>query len=66
MYVAFDQLPPDARVWIYQANRLLSAPEIMSVLPSLAHFAEEWTSHGRSLLASAEFLRQHFFGYWPR
>ena len=60
MHVAFDQLPPTARVWIYQANRLLSAPEIMSVLPSLAHFAEEWTSHGRSLLASAEFLHQHF------
>jgi hypothetical protein len=32
----------------------------VAVLPSLARFAEEWTSHGRSLLASAEFLHQHF------
>jgi hypothetical protein len=60
MYVAFDQLPPEARVWIYQASRLLSASEIVAVMPALARFAEEWTSHGRNLLASAEFLHQHF------
>ncbi|WP_201978022.1 hypothetical protein [Hymenobacter rubidus] len=60
MYVAFDQLPPEARVWVYQASRLLTGPEVVTVLPSLAHFAEEWTSHGRSLHASAEFLHQHF------
>jgi hypothetical protein len=60
MYVAFDQLAPTARVWIYQASRLLTGPEIMPVLPLLARFAEEWTSHGRSLLASAEFLHQQF------
>jgi len=60
MYVAFDQLPPEARIWIYQASRPLSAAEILSVMPTLARFADEWTSHGRSLLASAEFLHQHF------
>lgn len=60
MYVAFDQLPPNARVWIYQANRQLTGPEIVAVLPQLARFAEEWTSHGRTLHASAEFLHQHF------
>jgi hypothetical protein len=60
MYVAFDQLPPDAQVWIYQASRPLSGAEIMPLLPVLANFAEEWTSHGRSLLASAEFLHQQF------
>jgi hypothetical protein len=60
MYVAFDQLPPEARVWIYQASRQLSTQEIVGVLPSLARFAEEWTSHGRSLHASAQFLHQQF------
>ncbi|WP_426058432.1 hypothetical protein [Hymenobacter sp. B1770] len=60
MYVAFDQLPPETRVWIYQASRQLSAQEIVAVLPSLARFAEEWTSHGRSLHASAQFLHQQF------
>jgi hypothetical protein len=60
MYVAFDQLPPTARVWIYQASRPLTGPEAVSVLPQVARFSEEWTSHGRSLLASAEVLHQHF------
>jgi hypothetical protein len=60
MYVSFDQLPPTARVWIYQAGRQLASQDIIAVLPRLAQFAEEWTSHGRSLLASAEFLHQQF------
>ena len=60
MYVAFDQLPATARVWIYQASRPLTSEETVGLLPVLARFAEEWTSHGRSLLASAEVLHQHF------
>lgn len=60
MYVAFDQLPPSARVWIYQANRQLTSQEVVGALPALARFAEEWTSHGRTLLASVEFLHQQF------
>lgn len=60
MYVSFDQLPPTARIWIYQANRPLASEEIIPVLPALAQFAEEWTSHGRTLLASAEFLHRQF------
>jgi hypothetical protein len=60
MYVSFDQLPPTARVWIYQASRPLTSEEIIPVLPTLAQFAEEWTSHGRTLLASAEFLHRQF------
>jgi len=60
MYVSFDRLPPHARVWIYQANRPLTEEELMRVLPHLASFAEAWTSHGRDLLASAQFLHQQF------
>ncbi len=60
MYVAFDHLPPRARVWIYQASRPLSEEELMPLLPRLAAFAEEWTSHGRQLAASAQFLHRQF------
>lgn len=60
MYVAFDHLPDGARIWVYQASRALTTTEIMAVLPHLARFAEEWTSHGRSLQASAEILHQQF------
>lgn len=60
MYVAFDHLPPQARVWIYQASRPLAEEEIMPLLPRLAAFAEEWTSHGRQLVASAQLLHRQF------
>jgi len=60
MYVAFDQLSDQARVWIYQASRPLTSDELIRVLPQLARFGEEWTSHGRALLASAEFLHRQF------
>ena len=60
MYVAFDHLPPQARVWIYQASRPLTEEELMPLLARLAAFAEEWTSHGRQLAASAQFLHRQF------
>jgi len=60
MYVAFDHLPPQARVWVYQASRPLAEAEILSLLPRLAAFAEEWTSHGQQLAASAQFLHRQF------
>ncbi|TGD78037.1 hypothetical protein [Hymenobacter wooponensis] len=60
MYVPFNQLPASARLWIYQANRPLTEAELAAVQPILQQFAEEWTSHGRSLQASAEIFHQQF------
>lgn len=60
MYIAFDQLSPRARVWIYQASRALTPEESVGCLPQLAQFAESWTSHGRDLLASGVILHQQF------
>ncbi|MCC2545792.1 hypothetical protein LJY25_04990 [Hymenobacter sp. BT175] len=60
MFVSFAALPGTARIWIYQASRPLTAAELAAVEPALTRFANEWTSHGRSLLASAAFLHQQF------
>jgi hypothetical protein len=60
MFVSFDQLPDSARIWIYQASRPLTAAEVNGLQPALAQFAEAWTSHGRSLQASAAVLHQQF------
>lgn len=60
MYVEFDQLPPQARVWIYQASRPLTESELAAVKPALHRFAVEWTSHGRTLHAAVEFRHQQF------
>ena len=60
MNVAFGSLPARARVWIYQASRPLAEEEIVGLLPRLAAFAEEWTSHGRQLAAAAQVLHRQF------
>ena len=60
MFVPFHQLPPHARVWIYQADRPLTAAEQARVQPALAQFADAWTSHGRTLHASAALLHDQF------
>lgn len=60
MYIPLDQLPDRSRVWIYQANRPLSAAEVAEVQPRLVRFVEEWTSHGQRLQASADILHRQF------
>lgn len=60
MYVPFEQLPASARIWIYQANRPLAPTELAAMQPVLQQFANDWTSHGRSLAASAAVLHQQF------
>jgi hypothetical protein len=52
MYVTIDKLPKTSRVWIYQANRNLSAPEIALITKSLTQFCEQWAAHGTPLQTS--------------
>ena len=60
MNVAFEQLPPSARIWIYQASRPLTAAEQAAAAPALAQFAAAWTSHGQQLQAAAAFRHDLF------
>ena len=60
MYIPFNELPPHARLWIYQANRPLPEAEQAEIKPLLQRFAEEWSSHGTGLQASAELLHSQF------
>lgn len=60
MYIPFDQLPPQARLWIYQASRPFTEAEQSEIKPMLERFAAEWSSHGRDLQASAELLHNQF------
>lgn len=60
MYIPFDELPPQARIWIYQASRPLTAAEQAEIKPLLEQFATDWSSHGTNLQASAELLHDRF------
>ncbi|WP_433863668.1 ABC transporter ATPase [Sphingobacterium thalpophilum] len=48
------------RIWIYQADRVLSEEESRQISVELADFAAQWKVHGEPLSASAE-LRDSLF-----
>jgi hypothetical protein len=60
MLVPFETLPETSRIWIYQANRSLTADEQTEVRQLLNDFITEWTAHGADLKAGFE-LRYNKF-----
>ncbi|OYQ33114.1 ABC transporter ATPase [Flavobacterium cyanobacteriorum] len=52
MYVPFETLPEDSRIWIYQANRKFSDTEVEEINKSLKDFVDSWAAHGTGLEAS--------------
>jgi len=54
MYVPFDTLPEESKVWIYQSNRKFSDEELGAIEIELKSFVEGWAAHGTGLEASFE------------
>lgn len=52
MYVPFETLPEESRIWIYQSNRKFSDTEITEIEAALQEFVENWAAHGTGLEAS--------------
>lgn len=52
MYKPFEEMPPDARLWIYQSNRRFSSHERAVVETHLKNLCEEWSAHGAPLKTS--------------
>lgn len=52
MYVPFESLPEDSKVWIYQSNRKFSDIEISEIENLLETFLSSWAAHGSGLEAS--------------
>ena len=49
MYVPFENLPEDSKIWIYQSNRKFSEEEITEIENELKTFLENWSAHGTGL-----------------
>lgn len=56
----WTSLPEHSRVWIYQADRFLSATEASWVKEQAIAFVNNWSSHGAKLEASVELFDQLF------
>ena len=58
--IAFDELPPDARLWIFAAERPLSPAEKARVLEETDGFINEWMAHGVPLSAARDLRHGQF------
>ena len=52
MYVPFENLPEESKIWIYQSNRKFSDAEFSEIETALQSFLGEWAAHGTSLESS--------------
>jgi hypothetical protein len=52
MYVPFENMPDEARIWIYQSNRKLNEDEVLQIEQKLLNFTNNWAAHGNPLVAS--------------
>lgn len=60
MYLEFDEMPSTARVWIYQADRLLSAEEQSHIVDAAKQFLGDWAAHGSPLKSSFQLIHDKF------
>lgn len=52
MYVDYKDLPGNARVWVYQADREFTQEEIEIISAKAILFIDQWTRHGDDLKGS--------------
>ena len=52
MLVDFNSMPDNARVWVYQSSRCLTADEQFRLTEMASSFVSEWTAHQADLKAS--------------
>jgi hypothetical protein len=60
MFIDFELLGPNARVWLYQADRILSDGEVLRINAYMHDFCRGWKAHGRDLVSSSTVLHNVF------
>jgi hypothetical protein len=60
MFVPFESLSDNSRVWVYQANRAFTASETRQLEVKLRAFCEQWAAHGEPLKTSFRIEHNQF------
>lgn len=60
MYISFAALPSQARIWIYQSDKILSDHDKTIIYNTLKAFTQQWMVHGQPMDASFEVLYDRF------
>jgi hypothetical protein len=58
--IPFDELPADARLWIFAAERPLTPTEQAQVLEETDSFINQWAAHGVPLTAGRDVRHDQF------
>ncbi|HEX7086388.1 MAG TPA: hypothetical protein VF198_08485 [Vicinamibacterales bacterium] len=59
-FVSFDSLPPEARLWIFAAERPLEPQERDRLLAAVDDFLESWRAHGVPLTVARDWRYDQF------
>lgn len=60
MYIDFEKITDNARVWVYQANRPLHTDDVRAIEIALQPALNGWAAHGEPLLAAAKVVENRF------
>lgn len=60
MYVPYNSLPDNSRVWIYQSNREFTEEEQERIGSLTTDFIEQWTRHGENVRGSFTMVYNRF------
>ena len=60
MYVPYENMPMNARVWVYASPSIMNPDQVAKARVRLYDFCEEWKAHGQELQASFSILYDRF------
>lgn len=60
MLIPFENMPQNARVWVYQCNRLLSPAEQAVATEQIGAGIRNWAAHGSPLTGAFQILHDRF------
>lgn len=60
MLTAFENMPGQARIWIYQSNRGLTPAETQTITAYLEPQVDQWAAHGAALQAGITIKHNRF------
>jgi len=58
--VEIDDLPDDARAWVFGANKTLEPPASATLLVEVDHFLSQWKAHGSPLTVGRDWKYGRF------
>ena len=60
MYIPFEKLPEDSRIWIYQSNKKFNESQLVKLSEKLHGFIDSWSAHENPLKASFTIMHNRF------